>query len=162
MKKIMQFVRTAAYTLVRKLCQSSVPLPLAIARDAEALGGDLAYQYNLNGTLAGIGWGKAQKVVANAGFRTQAQALQPLASLREGRCGWCSEAAGASALHRGELQAAARFSSGADQSGEQGVRAEDDTHLLVAGGEGVLLGRPGRALHRLRSGAWGSAPHGRG
>ena len=54
------------------------------ASDSEALGGDLAYQYNLNGTLAGIGWGKAQEVVANAGFGTQAQALQPLASLQEG------------------------------------------------------------------------------
>ena len=54
------------------------------ASDAEALGGDLAYQYNLNGTLAGIGWGKAQEVVANAGFGTQAQALRPLASLQEG------------------------------------------------------------------------------
>jgi hypothetical protein len=54
------------------------------ASDTEALGGDLAYQYNLNGTLAGIGWGKAQEVVANAGFGAQAQALQPLASLQEG------------------------------------------------------------------------------
>jgi trimeric autotransporter adhesin len=49
-----------------------------------ALGGDLAYQYNLNGTLAGIGLAAAQTELANAGFGTTAQTLQPLATLQTG------------------------------------------------------------------------------
>ena len=55
-----------------------------------ALGGDLAYQYGLNGTLAGIGigigigTGPAQDVVGSAQFGTQAQQLRPLATLQEG------------------------------------------------------------------------------
>jgi len=52
--------------------------------DTAALGGDLAYQYGLNGTLAGIGFDKAQDVVSGAGFGTQAQTLRPLASLQDG------------------------------------------------------------------------------
>ncbi len=52
--------------------------------DTAALGGDLAYQYGLNGTLAGIGFDKAQDVVTGAGFGTQAQTLRPLASLQDG------------------------------------------------------------------------------
>ncbi len=49
-----------------------------------ALGGDLAYQYNLNGSLAGIGLAAAQTELANAGFGTSAQTLQPLATLQTG------------------------------------------------------------------------------
>jgi hypothetical protein len=52
--------------------------------DTEGLGGILAYQYNPNGTLAGIGWGKAHESIADPGFGTQAQALRLLASLQEG------------------------------------------------------------------------------
>ncbi len=52
--------------------------------DTAALGGDLAYQYGLNGTLAGIGFDKAQDVVTGAAFGTQAQTLRPLASLQDG------------------------------------------------------------------------------
>jgi len=52
--------------------------------DDAALGGDLAYQYGLNGTLAGIGLDKAQDVLTSAQFGTQAQALRPLASLQDG------------------------------------------------------------------------------
>jgi hypothetical protein len=52
--------------------------------DTAALGGDLAYQYGLNGTVAGIGFDKAQDVVTGAGFGTQAQTLRPLASLQDG------------------------------------------------------------------------------
>ncbi len=52
--------------------------------DNAALGGDLAYQYGLNGTLAGIGFDKAQDVLAGAQFGTQAQTLRPLASLQDG------------------------------------------------------------------------------
>ena len=49
-----------------------------------ALGGDLAHQYNLNGSLTGIGLGVAQTELANANFGTTAQTLQPLADLQVG------------------------------------------------------------------------------
>jgi len=56
---------------------------LAGADDA-ALGGDLAYQYGLNGNLAGIATSAAQDVLGTAQFGTQAQALRPLATIQEG------------------------------------------------------------------------------
>jgi hypothetical protein len=52
--------------------------------DDTALGGDLAYQYGLNGTLAGIGTGAAQDALGAAQFGAQAQQLRPLATLQEG------------------------------------------------------------------------------
>jgi trimeric autotransporter adhesin len=52
--------------------------------DTAALGGDLAYQYNLNGTLAGIGLGSAQEVINDASFGISAQQLHPLAGLQTG------------------------------------------------------------------------------
>lgn len=52
--------------------------------DTAALGGDLAYQYGRNGTLAGIGLAAAQEVLGDAQFGAQAQALRPLAGLQDG------------------------------------------------------------------------------
>ena len=52
--------------------------------DTAALGGDLAYQYGKNGTLAGIGVTAAQEVIGASGFGSQAQALRPLESLQSG------------------------------------------------------------------------------
>ncbi|MGH8710004.1 MAG: calcium-binding protein [Burkholderiales bacterium] len=52
--------------------------------DTEALGGDLAYQYGKNGTLAGIGLTAAQDVPNAQQFGTRAQTLRPLATLQEG------------------------------------------------------------------------------
>ncbi|SDM59204.1 calcium-binding protein [Polaromonas sp. JS666] len=52
--------------------------------DSEALGGDLAYHYGADGTLAGMGLGKAQEVLTNAQFGAQAQAVHSTASLQEG------------------------------------------------------------------------------
>jgi Ca2+-binding RTX toxin-like protein len=52
--------------------------------DDEALGGDLAYQYGMGGGFGGIGLGVAQQVLASAQFGSQAQALRPLAELRQG------------------------------------------------------------------------------
>jgi len=52
--------------------------------DSEALGGDLAYHYGADGTLAGMGLGKAQEVLTNAQFGAQAQAINPTASVQEG------------------------------------------------------------------------------
>jgi len=52
--------------------------------DSQALGGDLAYQYNLNNSLAGIGVVPAQAVLGNANFGVAPQPLQPLASLQTG------------------------------------------------------------------------------
>ncbi|MDQ5878689.1 MAG: hypothetical protein QG638_1422, partial [Pseudomonadota bacterium] len=52
--------------------------------DSAALGGDLAYQYGKNGTVAGIGLTAAQQVIGDASFGSQAQTLRPLAGLQEG------------------------------------------------------------------------------
>lgn len=52
--------------------------------DSAALGGDLAYQYGSNGTLAGIGVAAAQQVLGETGFGGQAQTLHSLASLQVG------------------------------------------------------------------------------
>jgi len=52
--------------------------------DSAALGGDLAYQYGKNGTLAGIGLTAAQQVIGDANFGSQAQTLTPIASLQTG------------------------------------------------------------------------------
>ncbi|MFS2036833.1 calcium-binding protein [Polaromonas sp. CT11-55] len=52
--------------------------------DSEALGGDLAYHYGADGTLAGMGLGKAQEVLTNAQFGAQAQGIHSTASLQEG------------------------------------------------------------------------------
>lgn len=51
---------------------------LASAEDA-ALGGDLARQYALNGTLAGMGWSAARETVAAPGFGRAMQALHSAA-----------------------------------------------------------------------------------
>lgn len=52
--------------------------------DYDALGGDLAYQYGLSGSLAGIGVNAAQDVVQSAQFAVQAQPLRPLAEIQSG------------------------------------------------------------------------------
>ena len=52
--------------------------------DSHALGGDLAYRYGKNGTLAGVGLAPAQSIIGDAQFGSQAQALQPLTGLQEG------------------------------------------------------------------------------
>ena len=52
--------------------------------DTEALGGDLAYRYGVNGTLAGIGINSAQTVLAASQFGSAPQALQPFSGLQDG------------------------------------------------------------------------------
>lgn len=52
--------------------------------DTEALGGDLAYQYGVNGSLAGIGLAPAHDVIGASTFGTSAQTLRPRASLEVG------------------------------------------------------------------------------
>ena len=52
--------------------------------DTEALGGDLAYCYGANGTLAGIGINSAQAVLASSQFGTAPQALRPFSGLQDG------------------------------------------------------------------------------
>jgi VCBS repeat-containing protein len=49
--------------------------------DGAALGGDLAHQYALNGTLAGMGWRAARETVAAPGFGRDMQALHSAAQL---------------------------------------------------------------------------------
>jgi Ca2+-binding RTX toxin-like protein len=53
--------------------------------DSEALGGDLAYQYGLQGGIGGIGLGAAQGVTNDSGFGMQMQALRPAAELKQGQ-----------------------------------------------------------------------------
>jgi hypothetical protein len=52
--------------------------------DSAALGGDLAYQYGLNGSLAGIGVAPALDILGNPAFGASAQPLTPLAGLQVG------------------------------------------------------------------------------
>ena len=52
--------------------------------DTEALGGDLAYQYGLNGSLTGIGVSAAQDVLNAPQFGTGAQTLRPIEELQQG------------------------------------------------------------------------------
>lgn len=49
-----------------------------------ALGGDLAYRYNLFGTLSDISFTPSQGILSAAGFGSSAQTLQALASLQDG------------------------------------------------------------------------------
>ncbi len=53
--------------------------------DTEALGGDLAYQYGRNGTLANIGLTPAQEVINATGFGSDTQLLRPIADLQQGQ-----------------------------------------------------------------------------
>jgi len=52
--------------------------------DTEALGGDLAYRYGLDGALTGMSADAARSVVAAGGFGANPQALRPLAELQDG------------------------------------------------------------------------------
>ncbi len=52
--------------------------------DTEAIGGDLAYRFGLNGTLSGIATNAAQSILASAQFGSAPQTLQPLAGLQDG------------------------------------------------------------------------------
>jgi Ca2+-binding RTX toxin-like protein len=52
--------------------------------DTAALGGDLAYQYGKNGTLAGVGVTPALATLSDANLGTSAQALTPLSGLQTG------------------------------------------------------------------------------
>ena len=53
--------------------------------DTAAFGGDLAYQYGLNGSLAGIGLAQAQQVLNAPQFGSSAQTLRPAAELQQGQ-----------------------------------------------------------------------------
>lgn len=54
------------------------------ASDGAALGGDLAYQYNANGTLAGISVTAAETTLSDANFGVAPQLLHPLGGLQTG------------------------------------------------------------------------------
>jgi len=69
----------AAWNLTDSLLTSHLA-----SSDTEALGGDLAYQYNLNGSLAGMGVASAQAVISDTNFGTSAQQLHPLDELQTG------------------------------------------------------------------------------
>jgi hypothetical protein len=52
--------------------------------DVEALGGDLAYCYGRDNSLAGMGFAAVQEVLGNTQFGVQAQTLRPLQDLQLG------------------------------------------------------------------------------
>ena len=52
--------------------------------DTAALGGDLAFQYGQNSSLAGMGLTSAQTVMNDANFGTAPQTLKPLNELQVG------------------------------------------------------------------------------
>jgi Ca2+-binding RTX toxin-like protein len=52
--------------------------------DTEAMGGDLAYRYGLNGSLANIGFDPAVALMSSGAYGTAAQTLQPTATLEDG------------------------------------------------------------------------------
>jgi Ca2+-binding RTX toxin-like protein len=52
--------------------------------DDMALGGDLAYWYGRNRTLAGISLAAAQQAIGASGFGSEAQSLHPFSGLQEG------------------------------------------------------------------------------
>ena len=54
------------------------------ATDDAALGGDLAYWYGHDGTLAGMSLQAAQQVIGASGFGSDAQQLHPFSGLQEG------------------------------------------------------------------------------
>jgi VCBS repeat-containing protein len=54
------------------------------ASDNEALGGDIAYRYGLNGSLAGIGVTAVQDVLNAPQFGSAAQTLRPIEELQQG------------------------------------------------------------------------------
>jgi len=52
--------------------------------DSAAIGGDLAYQYGKNGTVADIGLAAAQAVINDASFGSKTQVLHPLDGVQSG------------------------------------------------------------------------------
>jgi hypothetical protein len=55
-----------------------------LGADDMALGGDLAYWYGRNRTLAGISLQSAQQVIGASNFGSEAQSLRPFNGLQEG------------------------------------------------------------------------------
>jgi Ca2+-binding RTX toxin-like protein len=67
------------------LTNALLDVRLSGSGDNEAIGGDLAYQYGLNGNLAGIGLSQAQQVLNAPQFGSANQALRPVAELQTGQ-----------------------------------------------------------------------------
>jgi hypothetical protein len=63
--------------LTRRALTNALLAPHLSGSDTSALGGDLAYRYGQNGSLAGMGVAAAEETLADADFGSQAQ---PLAS----------------------------------------------------------------------------------
>ena len=73
--------RTANANLTRWQAMDTLLTAHLAASDTDALGGDLAYQYGVSGSLSGIGFDAAVAVLSSSQFATAPQALQPRASL---------------------------------------------------------------------------------
>jgi Ca2+-binding RTX toxin-like protein len=76
--------RAANANLARWQAMDTLLTAHLAASDTEALGGDLAYQYGLSGSLSGIGFDAAAAVLSSSQFATAPQGLQPLAGLEQG------------------------------------------------------------------------------
>jgi len=58
-----------------QLTDARLTAHLQTGSDSAAVGGDLAYQYGLNGNLTGMGTNHAQSTISNANFGQNAQAI---------------------------------------------------------------------------------------
>ena len=76
--------RTANPTLTSWALTNALTSFQLAGSDTAALGGDLAYQYGKNGTLAGIGVTPALATLSDANLGATAQTLNPLAGLQAG------------------------------------------------------------------------------
>jgi hypothetical protein len=75
--------RTISPTMHRWAVMDSLLDAHLFGSDGAALGGDLAYQYGLNGTLAGIGVAPVQGTLGSTSFGTEVQALHSSAVLQQ-------------------------------------------------------------------------------
>ncbi len=76
--------RTAKPNLNRWQMMDSMLANHLVGSDTAALGGDLAYRYGHDGSLANVGVDAAQAMLANAQLNVNPQALQAVAALRAG------------------------------------------------------------------------------
>lgn len=76
--------RTANASLTSWALSSALSTFQLAGSDTAALGGDLAYQYGKNGTLAGVGVTSALATLSDANLGSATQVLTPLSGLQSG------------------------------------------------------------------------------
>jgi len=76
--------RAANSSLVRWSLGDGLSAAILQGSDTHAFGGDLAYHYGMQDTLAGVSFEAAQSVLADAAYGVQWQEVHPLSSLQAG------------------------------------------------------------------------------